>query len=108
MRLTQTQQNKVNKIRELRNKGKYPLEISRELNLQESTVNYWYYDKLRERKKERDRQWAKKNYDSKTPEQRRQERKTKLDYQKNYHKKRYNEDKEFREKQIKASRNCQK
>ena len=107
MRLTEQQQNKINKIKELR-RTMNPSEIARELNIPKSTVVYWYHDKLREKKKERDKQWAKKNYDSKTPEQRRKERKKRKEYNKDYHKKRYHEDKEFREKQKKASRECQK
>jgi len=107
MRLTKQQKEKISKIKELK-KTMNPIEIARELNLPKSTVVYWYHDDKREKKKQRDKQWAKKNYDSKTPEQRKEEQNKRKDYQKNYHKNRYNEDQEFREKQKKASRECQK
>ena len=100
-------QNKIN-IQELKTQGKTKMQIVDELKLHYNTVIYWYSEDTRTKKKERQRKWAKKKYSSMTVKQRQEERKQKREYNRDYHKNRYHEDKDFREKQKKATRDYQK
>lgn len=76
-------------------------EISIELNIKYSTIQYYYNPRYREKAIERSKKRLKRLGDTRNKEKRRQ-------YQKDYQSRRYKEDKEFREKQKERSINYQK
>jgi len=91
-------QDQIKRIKELREQGKILREISKELNVAQSTVAYWcgYKDYYRNKRRER--------YHSLTKEQKRELFEKQKVYQREYRKKRYHEDEDFREKLKKRAR----
>jgi hypothetical protein len=90
----------INKIKELKKKGKTPKEISIKLKLAYSLVLYHYSDDYRKKSIERNKKTQKEN-----PRRNKENYKK---YQRKYQNKRYKEDEEFREKIKKWNREYQK
>ncbi len=96
MKLTK---NEINEIIELRNKGDKVEDIARKFNTTKSTITYWTNEESRINKNKK----SIANFRKKTLKQRQEIYKIRLPYLTNYQRRRYNEDKEFREKMKKKS-----
>jgi len=94
MKLTKEQ---INKIRNLNNEGLKQMEIANQLGISQKTVSYWLSD---ENKRKEIIQKACKAFKSKSLSERQRIYKRRLPYLRNYQRKRYNEDKEFRERKL--------
>ena len=88
MKITKKQ---INKIRDLKEKGKIISEIVKIIKIPRSTVTYYFNDDYKEKQIERSKDYLNKNGDKRNKDNYRE-------YQKNYHRDRYNNDKEYREK----------
>lgn len=96
MKLTKKQ---INEIIELRNNGNKVEDIAIKFNTTKPTITYWTNEESRIKKKKKSID----NFRNKTFKQRQEIYKRRLPYLTNYQRKRYNEDKEFREKMKKKS-----
>lgn len=88
MKVTKEQ---IRDIRRLKDNKISITDISRQLNLPVSTVQYYYDDKYKQKALERAKKWQSENKQYRDKESYRK-------YQRKYHARRYSEDKEFREK----------
>lgn len=96
-----TTKEQINKIKELKKKGKTMVEISKELNLPYSTVQYYFNSKYKENQLKRSKEYVKKHGITRNE-------KNYKEYQRNYHAKKYNEDPDYREKLKKLNRENQR
>lgn len=80
-----------NKINKLKEEGKTKTEISKELNLPYSTICYNFNEDYKLKQIKRTNKYSKENRDCRDKEKYKE-------YQRNYHRDRYNNDPEFREK----------
>lgn len=91
----------IEKIKELKEKGENMRDISKKLNIPESTVHYYCDEKYKIKEIERTKKRFKEVGDTRDKEKYRK-------YQREYHSRRYNEDPEFREKVKERNRNNQR
>lgn len=88
----------IEKIKELLQEGKTIAEVARQFNVSRYTIKWHTDENYRKKFRKYKNRWKK----------RRKYWKRERNYQKNYHKKRYHEDKAFREKQINRAKEYQK
>ena len=90
----------INEIRKLHKEGKKPREISKELNLSRETIYYYSNEETRKKRI----QQSVDSFKRKTLEERKKIYKRRLPYLREYQRRRYNEDIDFKTNKQKTSR----
>ncbi len=85
--------NQINEIKERRKKGEKVRDIAKIMNVSPATISYWIDDKRRKKKNLDDMR----RFKNKSLGEKSEIYKKRLPYLRNYQKKKYNEDEQFRE-----------